>query len=302
MDFQFLSAAWNQPINRRKLILLFGSASVLPALMPSRRNITAAATNMIDNSDRSQPVQPKPILLSRRTIEHCVWSAEGNINPDGSKNKSYLKHIDPGNGKVNVGGYSTQNCTDSIEACNDRQYRNLQQIWTQVTQPTLKNLGIHPGLYETINLFDVANQSPACIQDANGSPVANSVMHRLAEARRRRLSERSGVEYARIWAYWDPHQRNWDAPGLRAYDHISKYESIRRDVDRRMSCIDAALDWLRQSTSTPIAFTATATAQNPYPPDQRIDYLYWQLGHWDASTDQPPRSNDPAYLQGYRSG
>jgi hypothetical protein len=76
----------------------------------------------------------------------------------------------------------------------------------------------------------------------------------LAEAKRQKgLQAEQAILEGRVWAFWHPQQQRWDAPGLRSYDHVSKQESIRRDQERRMVAIRAALMRYRQEREVPVA-------------------------------------------------
>jgi hypothetical protein len=204
--------------------------------------------------DRTSPVAPKPAPESapestsdaalfsggsESLVARTVGHAEGTRSVDGGKNPGYYGHLDPGNGVWNRGTFSYQfgNAENlSPEAADQRQLKRIKAHYDRAVVPKAEQLGLKLSLEEKLNAIDLANQAPLTVTESGG------FVERLAIAKReKKLAADQATLEARVWSFWDTQKGRWDAPGLRAYDHVSKEESIRRDQDRRMKAIANAL-------------------------------------------------------------
>lgn len=176
---------------------------------------------------------------SESFVARTVGAAEGTRTPDGGKTQNYHGHVDPGNGVWNRGTFSYQfgNAENlSPDEADRRQLAKIQRIYESVMLPKAEKHGIAPlTLAEEINGIDLINQAPLTVTEDGG------YIERLAAAKQKGLTGDEAILNARIWSFWDSQRGGWDAPGLRAYDDISKEESIRRDQDRRMAMIHKAM-------------------------------------------------------------
>lgn len=181
---------------------------------------------------------------SESLVARTVGAAEGTRAADGSKTPNYYGHIDPGNGVWNRGTFSYQFGNQenlSPDEADRRQLAKIKRIYESVILPKAEKFGIAPlTIAEEINGIDLINQAPLTVTEAGG------YIERLAEVKKKGLSGEAAILEARVLAFWDPDFGGWDAPGLRAYDDISKEESIRRDQNRRMSMISQALAFYEQ--------------------------------------------------------
>lgn len=172
-------------------------------------------------------------------VARTVGAAEGTRTADGGKTQNYHGHVDPGNGVWNRGTFSYQfGNTENLspDEADRRQLAKIKRIYESVMLPKAEKHGLAPlTLAEEINGIDLINQAPLCVTEAGG------YIERLAEAKQKGLAGDEAILDARVWSFWDPGRDGWDAPGLRAYDDISKEESIRRDQDRRMAMISKAM-------------------------------------------------------------
>lgn len=176
---------------------------------------------------------------SNSLVARTVGAAEGNLTADGRKTDNYYGHVDPGNGVWNRGTFSYQfgNAENlSPQEADARQLAKIKGHYEHSVLPKAKQLGLELSLAETLNAIDLANQAPLAVTESGG------FVERLAEAKQQKgLSGETAILEGRVWAFWNPDKQGWDAPGLRAYDDISKQESIRRDQERRMLAIADAL-------------------------------------------------------------
>jgi len=173
-------------------------------------------------------------------VARTVGAAEGTRTPNGGKTALYEGHVDPGNGVWNRGTFSYQfgNSENlSPDEADRRQLAKIQRIHETVLLAKAAQYNLAPlSLAEEINGIDLINQAPLAVTEAGG------YIERLAEAKQKKgLSGDGAILEARVWAFWDGDRGGWDAPGLRAYDDISKEASIRHDQDRRMGMINQAL-------------------------------------------------------------
>lgn len=186
---------------------------------------------------------------SESIVARTVGHAEGTRSANGGKNPSYYGHVDPGNGVWNRGTFSYQfgNSENlSPEEADRRQLEKVKGHFDRAVAPKADQLGLNLSLEEKLNAIDLANQAPLAVTENGG------FVERLAEAKReKKLDADKATLEARVWSFWDSRKGGWDAPGLRAYDDISKEESIRRDQDRRMQAISDALWEYRQEQSPP---------------------------------------------------
>lgn len=196
---------------------------------------------------------------SESFVARTVGAAEGTRSADGGKTQNYHGHVDPGNGVWNRGTFSYQfgNAENlSPDEADRRQLAKIKRIYESVMLPKAEKHKVAPlTLEEEINGIDLINQAPLTVTEDGG------YIERLAEAKQKGLTGDEAILNARIWSFWDAGKGGWDAPGLRAYDDISKEESIRRDQDRRMGMIAKAMQAYEQQHGTiarrrPVAPTA----------------------------------------------
>lgn len=205
---------------------------------------------------------------SESVVARTVGHAEGTRSADGGKNPGYYGHVDPGNGVWNRGTFSYQfgNAENlSPEEADRRQLDKIKGHYDRAVAPKAEQLGMELSLEEKLNAIDLANQAPLAVTEEGG------FVDRLAEAKReKKLEPDQATLEARVWSFWDNKKGGWDAPGLRAYDHVSKEESIRRDQDRRMKAISDALQAYDQEQTKPLLSPEPPPKQAaaPPPPDQ----------------------------------
>jgi hypothetical protein len=182
---------------------------------------------------------------SESIVARTVGAAEGTRSADGGKTSLYEGHTDPGNGVWNRGTFSYQFGNQenlSAEEADRRQMAKIKRIHDSVMMAKAEQKGLTPlTLSEQINGIDMINQAPLTVTEDGG------YIERLAEAKKEKgLNGEEAILDARVNAFWDPKRNGWDAPGLRAYDDISKEASIRHDQQRRMGMISQALDSYEQ--------------------------------------------------------
>jgi len=198
-------------------------------------------TTQAARSQTREPAAAKDLFEggSESFVARTVGAAEGTRTADGGKTQNYHGHVDPGNGVWNRGTFSYQfgNAENlSPDEADRRQLAKIKRIYESVMLSKAEKHGVAPlTLAEEINGIDLINQAPLTVTEDGG------YIERLAEAKQKGLTGDEAILNARIWAFWDPGKGGWDAPGLRAYDDISKEESIRRDQDRRMGMIAKAM-------------------------------------------------------------
>ena len=194
-----------------------------------------AATQPVDSTDDAALFAGGSESVVARTVGH----AEGTRSADGGKNPGYYGHVDPGNGVWNRGTFSYQFGNSQNlppEESDKRQLDKIKGHYDRAVAPKAEQLGMKLSLEEKLNAIDLANQAPLAVTEEGG------FVDRLAEAKReKKLEPDKATLEARVWSFWDSKKGGWDAPGLRAYDDVSKEESIRRDQDRRMKAIADAL-------------------------------------------------------------
>jgi hypothetical protein len=227
---------------------------LLPVAAPSQSQaLAASASNAVTKA--SSDIQAYFKSLNWEQKKQFVWeggtnslagrsvcAAEGNCNSDGSLTSIASGHVDPGNAAANMGRYSYQmhlsgKSSMSIEEADQVQGQKLLNHTDTLSQ-RLASAGLNPqdiSLREFVSGIDVANQCPLCLTE----PQAYA--EHLKVAKDKGLSEVQAVEEARINAYIDPNTGQYNAPGLRAYDDISKHKSIEMDVQRREAEIQEAL-------------------------------------------------------------
>jgi hypothetical protein len=208
-----------------------------------------AAPQVLPPVQQAIATQPSPSALaqvdlfaggSESLVARAVGHAEGTRSVDGGKNPGYYGHTDPGDGKPNLGTFSYSPLRDGTsittpEAADAHYIKKLKDRY-ETLKSRAAALGLSLTLPEKLNAIDLSNQAPLAVTDSVG------FVERLKEAKRKNLKGDDATLYARVWAFWDDKKGGFDAPGLRAYDDISKEESVRRDQDRRLAAIAAALD------------------------------------------------------------
>jgi hypothetical protein len=163
-------------------------------------------------------------------VARAVGSAEGTRRPDGSKNRAYYGHVDPGNKVWNLGSFSYQHGASSPEEADRKQLRRLKfQYQVIADQATRRNIELTPA--EQLNAIDLANQAPLAALPEHGGFV-----DRLLEARQKGLPPGEAILSARVNTYRNPRTDLWEAPGLGNTEG-----SIRRDQARRQEAIASAM-------------------------------------------------------------
>lgn len=218
---------------------------------PVAQSIVAAKSAPAPAPNSAQlPTDPDQLIqlwsqgadIEQSLVAIVVGSAEGTRTIDGGKTSLYEGHTDPGNGVWNRGSFSYQFGNEenlSPQEASKRQFAKIKgHMETVKRKAAALKITLTP--WEWMNAIDLANQAPLCITEDGG------YVERLVEARQKaaekKWNEYQTVLYARIWSYWDASKGGFDAGGLRAYDDISKEESVRRDQDRRMSMMKKALE------------------------------------------------------------
>lgn len=226
---------------------------------------------------------------SESLVARTVGAAEGTRGADGSKTPNYYGHIDPGNGVWNRGTFSYQFGNQenlSPDEADRRQLAKIKRIHESILLPKAEKYGVAPlTIAEEINGIDLINQAPLTVTEEGG------YIERLAEIKQKGLSGEAAILEARVLSFWNPAEGGWDAPGLRAYDDISKEESIRRDQDRRMSMISKALSVYEQQNGQ-IA-QAKPQPQKSRPPLQPMSHADQVIASVPV-TDMPEQADSNA--------
>ena len=186
----------------------------------------------VRRSDRTEPtkeeIEPfltgKPAVpsLSDRELVCAIGAAEGTRDKDCRPNKHYSGHIDPGNGKANLGSFSYQHGASSPEAADKKQLARLRRaersIQTQAEQKFDRSLS-KAALAIALDLW---NQSPKAGNDfVSHLPSATPTTEQVVEARSR--------------AYVEPKTGKLDAPGL------GDERAVRADQKRRTEAVEQSM-------------------------------------------------------------
>lgn len=242
-------------MKRRYIAAGLAIASVIPATPPQTQAMmqsppVVAIKNAPTPSTGGLPTDPDQLIelwskgddIEQTLVAIFVGSAEGTRTIDGGKTSLYESHIDPGNGVKNRGSFSYQFGNEenlTPQESSKRQFAKIKGHMETVKRKAAQ-YGITLTPWEWANAIDLANQAPLCITEDGG------YVERLVEAHQKAKengwNEYQIVLYARLWSYYDARKGGFDANGLRAYDDISKEESVRRDQDRRMSMMKKALE------------------------------------------------------------
>lgn len=182
-------------------------------------------------SDRLVAVAPDELFDggSDSLVAKAVGSAEGTRTPDGGRTWAYYGHVDPGNGRWNVGSFSYQHGATSPDDADRRQLDRLRGQY-DVIQQTALSAGLRLGLEEQLNGIDLANQAPLAALDRGG------YVDRLRQAYAQGLQGSEAVLQARTYSYLNPRTNQWDAPGLG-----NNVYSISQDQARRQNAIYQAI-------------------------------------------------------------
>lgn len=187
--------------------------------------------NGMDENDRLVAVAPDELFEggSDSLVAKAVGSAEGTRTPDGGKTWAYYGHIDPGNGRWNMGSFSYQHGAASPE---DADRQQIDRLWRQfeVIRQSAVSAGLRLGLVEQLNGIDLANQAPLAALDRGG------YVDRLRQAYDQGLRGSEAVLQARTYSYLNPRTNQWEAPGLG-----NNVNSISRDQARRQTAISEAV-------------------------------------------------------------
>jgi len=162
-------------------------------------------------------------------VAEAVGRAEGTRGSDGSKNRAYYGHTDPGNGVHNLGTFSYQHCPGGC-APEEADRRQLARLKSQAEVIDKQAGGKdNLNLIEKLNFIDLANQSPLAALDGSGAAK------RLDEAKKKGLKGKSAVLDARVNAYRNPTTGRLEAGGL------GGEADVQHDQGRRMDRIDDAI-------------------------------------------------------------
>lgn len=192
--------------------------------------VSVPSTN--DEDDRLVAMVPDELFAggSNSLVAKAVGSAEGTRTPDGGKTWAYYGHVDPGNGRWNLGSFSYQHGASSPEEADQRQLDRLRRQFEVIRQQADAAIGLRLGLEAQLNGIDLANQAPLAALDRGG------YIDRLRQAQDQGLKGSKAVLYARTYSYLNPVTNQWDAPGLG-----NNLDSITQDQARRQSAIAQAI-------------------------------------------------------------
>ncbi|WP_421654701.1 hypothetical protein [Leptothermofonsia sp. ETS-13] len=251
-----------------------------------------------------------PALLfangSESLIARTIGHAEGTRAPDGTRTPAYFGHTDSGNGVWNLGSFSFQHCRELRYRCSTPEQADafqLQRLKTQADYLRQRSLTLNLkiNLEEELNAIDLANQAPLAALGKPGYPDY------LQQAKNRGKKGQDAILEARVWSFWNPETKRWDAPGLGNTE-----ASIRHDQKRRMLAIARVLAIYQPQTiaqSAPQRHTNGLASnkqalENPYSfQTQQTQYLWWDAGYWDAKLGrgrQVPEGFEVTYDAGFR--
>lgn len=237
------AAPERQPSNARPSILTFAVTVMHQTLETTTDRVAKTVQTSLWPQDSvgkawiPLPVQPgidQAALFhqaSHSLVAKAVGSAEGTRRPDGGKNPAYYGHVDPGNAVWNVGTFSYQHCHNCAPEAADRlQLARLKRQFQQIQQQAADRYGITLSLEEQLNAIDLANQAPLAALDQGG------FIDRLQRAKQQGLSGSDAILQARVYAYKNPVNNHWEAPGLGNTKPL-----ITRDQARRQAAIAQAI-------------------------------------------------------------
>ncbi|WP_146141176.1 hypothetical protein [Stenomitos frigidus] len=261
-------------------------------------------------ASRNHPFQTRQTLFaggSDSLVARTVGHAEGTRTPDGRKTRAYYGHKDPGNGAWNLGSFSFQHCREARyncstpEAADDRQLQRLQsQHAVLLRRAAVAKLQMT--LAEQLNGIDLANQAPLAALSDQG------YIDRLSQAKQKGFNGQDAILEARVWSYWSPQKKRWDAPGLGNIETSIRHDQERRllAIARAMAMVQQQVAGLQDSQRALNLLKLQPEIVNPYAfSHQRSDYLWWDAGYWDAKLQQQrqvPPGYDPAYDRGFANG
>ncbi len=215
----------------------------LPTPEPTAQTQSAVQSlNVNTDDDRLVAVAPDELFEggSDSLVAKAVGSAEGTRTPDGGKTWAYYGHVDPGNGRWNMGSFSYQHGAASPDDADQRQLDRLRSQF-EVIRQTARSAGLRLGLEEQLNGIDLANQAPLAALDRGG------YVDRLQQAYAQGLRGSEAVLQARTYSYLNPRTHQWDAPGLG-----NKVESIAQDQARRQSAISQTVSNYQPGTRSTV--------------------------------------------------
>ena len=179
----------------------------------------------VRRSDRTEPtkeeIEPfltgKPAMpsLSDRELVCAIGAAEGTRDRDCSPNEYYNGHIDPGNGKENLGSFSYQHGADSPEDADRRQLARLRQAEKDLQAQAQSKFGKPLSKLAIGAALDLWNQSP----QAGETFVDNLLSSRPTDEQ---------IVKARSESYIDPLTGQLEAPGLN-----NNFAQVEADQARR---------------------------------------------------------------------
>jgi hypothetical protein len=210
-----------------------------PAVSPPPAESSPPATVVRENTPSTSPDPHFADIFtggSDSLVARTVGHAEGTRASDGSKNRAYYGHSDPGNGVWNLGSFSYQHGAKSPEEADEKQLRRLESQ-AEVIRQKADAHRLSLSLEEELNAIDLANQSPLAALDTPG------YVERLKQAHDRGLAGSDAVLWARTQSYWDPRLNRWNAPGLGNTEG-----NISHDQNRRLTAIARVLTVYQQQT------------------------------------------------------
>jgi hypothetical protein len=215
---------------------------LLTSLAGDRPTRDAPLTEQPKSVPKATPAEtPAPELSSlfqggsNSLVAIAVGTAEGTRTPDGGKTWAYEGHVDPGNGRWNLGSFSFQHCPEVLYRCatpeeaDEFQLRRLQ-TQSDLLRQLAAELGMDLSLEEELNGIDLANQSPEAALSAGG------YIDWLKEAKEIGLTGRDAILWARTRSFIDPTTGLWNAPGLG-----NNEAQITQDQERRMNAVGEAI-------------------------------------------------------------
>ncbi len=203
--------------------------------------------------------------LVARTVGH----AEGTRGADGAKTRAYEGHTDPGNGVWNLGSFSFQHCKEAQYNCSTPEQADVHQLKRLEGQAAklrqqAEAIGYAMTELEELNGIDLANQAPAAALAADEYGYAGNL--NWFAKNKPTLSEADRIVEARVWSYWNPKSKRWNAPGLGNTE-----ANIRHDQNRRSMAIARAYENYQQQGKHKLApEPEVAKAQPKVQPEVQI--------------------------------
>ena len=189
----------------------------------------------VRRSDRAEPTKEEiePFLtgrpakpsLSDTEIFCSIGAAEGTRDTNCKPNQNYAGHIDPGNGKANLGSFSYQHGASSPEEADKKQLARLRRAEQSIQAQAEAKFDRPLSKDALAAALDLWNQAPQAGDDFVGHlPSATPTTEQIVEARSR--------------SYIDPTTGKLDAPGLGdeaavRKDQVRRTEEVEQSIQQR---------------------------------------------------------------------